>query len=149
MPCPGKKILVNYRLNTRPSGRVTREYAVLRAWKSLDSLLRATVDEPREDTTIEAFADTLLLRQSHWFYISSGVNSRNDQSSENATNCRSHSVDDPKDFPQIPPPRATQLFDDEQGSYDTHGYNLQIAAPAASQRMTWQKTISQMTAIIR
>ncbi|KAN0074969.1 hypothetical protein V8E54_007580 [Elaphomyces granulatus] len=80
------------------------------AWKFLDSLLWETVGEPREHTTIEAFADTLLLKQSHWFHISGGVNSRNDQSSENAAYRRSPITDDPKNFPQIPPPEVS--YDD-------------------------------------
>jgi len=92
--------------------RETNEFQqVLRAWKHLDPLLRVTIDEPTEVTTIEAFVDTLLSKQSHWFDISSRIDNQN--SSEHAADHRSSTTDDPKSFPQIPPRRVTQLPDRE------------------------------------
>ena len=93
---------------SKDCGETNEFQQVLRAWKHLDPLLRVTIDEPTEVTTIEAFVDTLLSNQSHWFDISSRIENQN-----NAADHRSSTMDDPKRFPQIPPRRVTQLPDRE------------------------------------
>ncbi|KAN0087163.1 hypothetical protein V8E54_000851 [Elaphomyces granulatus] len=62
----------------RQCGETNEFLQVLRAWRHLDLELRTAIDEPKEGTTIEAFMDTLLLKQSNWFDIASQFNRRND-----------------------------------------------------------------------
>lgn len=59
-------------------GETNEFFQVLRAWRHLDLGLRAGIDEPKEDTTINTFMDTLLLKQSNWFDIATQLNRRND-----------------------------------------------------------------------
>jgi hypothetical protein len=111
---------------SKDCGETNEFQQVLRAWKHLDPLLRVTIDEPTEVTTIEAFVDTLLSKQSHWFDISSRIDNQN--SPEHAADHRSSTTDDPKRFPQIPPRRVTQL-PDRQLMKPTEDHNCRKPLP--------------------